>query len=102
MAVKIKYEQRYLDDELRTHIGELLDKLANVPSDDEAEEDKENVETEENGGDDDDDETDSTSEDDEGSAPKDKLKGNKNKLAQADSKAIKSNHNHNDEPMEFT
>lgn len=44
MALKIKYEQKYLDQELRNHITELLEKLSNVESDDEEElENKENM-----------------------------------------------------------
>ncbi|CAF0940492.1 unnamed protein product [Brachionus calyciflorus] len=44
MIAKIKFEQRYLDDALKSHVKELLEKLANVASDDEeAEGDKENL-----------------------------------------------------------
>ena len=50
MATKIKYEQKYLDDELRRHITELLEKLVEVPTDNEEDEevDKENRIDEEN------------------------------------------------------
>lgn len=43
MGLKIKYEQKYLDQELRNHVTELLEKLSSVPSDDEEEEDNENA-----------------------------------------------------------
>lgn len=49
LATKIKYEQKYLDDQLRNHIKELLEKLKDVPSDDEDdnnEDDKENIDEE--------------------------------------------------------
>ncbi len=41
MGAKIKYEQKYLDEQLKEHVAELLEKLAELPSDDE-DEDKEN------------------------------------------------------------
>ena len=37
LATKIKYDQKYLDDELKMHIKELLEKLSEVPSEDEDE-----------------------------------------------------------------
>ena len=43
LSLKIKYEQKYLDDQLKLHIKELLEKLANVQSDDEDTEEKENL-----------------------------------------------------------
>lgn len=44
MALKIKYDQKYLDQELRNHIVELLEKLSDVESDEEDDlEDKENM-----------------------------------------------------------
>ncbi|RNA35938.1 putative assembly chaperone of rpl4 [Brachionus plicatilis] len=43
MISKIKFEQRYLDDALKAHVKELLEKLVNVASDDEADGDKENL-----------------------------------------------------------
>lgn len=42
MIIKIKFEQRYLDDALKAHVKELLEKLVNVASDDE-DGDKENL-----------------------------------------------------------
>ena len=88
MAIKIKYEQKYLDEDLKNHINELLENLTNVQSDDEDNEDddKENLDD-----DDDDDgnfETDSDEEDEEAdncikSKDLNKLNGNsktKNKI----------------------
>lgn len=43
MISKIKFEQRYLDDGLKTHVKELLGNLANIASEDEADGDKENL-----------------------------------------------------------
>ena len=49
MASKIKYDQKYLDESLRAHIVELLEKLTDVESDDEDNdaEDKENMNSDE-------------------------------------------------------
>ena len=43
--MKINYQQRYLDEELKNHVQELLGQLKDVPSEDEedAEEEKENL-----------------------------------------------------------
>ena len=116
MSIKIKYEQKYLDDELRVHIKELLEKLANVPSDDE-----EDGGEKENLNDENDDEYDTLSEeeeDDEEDENNNKkvdknCNGNqlKSKTQQTDSKLSsessngslkKSNGKHIEEPMEFT
>lgn len=45
MGLKIKYQQKYLDQELKNHVVELLDKLKDIATDDEDDdiEDKENV-----------------------------------------------------------
>lgn len=50
LANKIKYEQRFLDDQLKSHVKELLEQLSDVKTDDEGEneeQDKENINDEE-------------------------------------------------------
>lgn len=48
MAAKIKYDQKYLDESLRSHIVELLEKLTDIATDDEDDmEDKENMNSDE-------------------------------------------------------
>lgn len=88
LAAKIKYEQRFLDDELRSHIKELVDKVAHVPSDEEDGDDKENQTSDGKKEMPDDDDADEdgfeTSSEDEESKPK-----------------LKTS-NQNDEPMELT
>lgn len=39
MGTKLNYQQRYLDEELKNHVKQLLEELASVPSDDENDED---------------------------------------------------------------
>lgn len=108
LATKIKYEQRFLDDELRSHIHELLEKLSAVPTDDEAEDEgdgeaaangESNKENKTNGNqDDDDDEFETTSDEDEPNS------NNKNsKVTNGKSKTTKQDVNNNqEEPMELT
>lgn len=47
MAAKIKYDQKYLDESLRAHIVELLEKLTEIATDDEDDMDKENMNSDE-------------------------------------------------------
>ena len=100
LATKIKYEQRFLDDELRSHIKELLDKLVDVKSDDEEEEDEEDKENE-NGEEDDLESSSDEEEDENNNEMKNGHKNeNGNKLKKKrEAKAIKDN---NEEPMELT
>ncbi len=41
--MKINYQQRYLDEELKNHVHELLGQLKEVASEDEGEDEKENL-----------------------------------------------------------
>ena len=102
LASKIKYEQKYLDDELRKHINELLEQLVNVPSDDENE-DKENGEENE----DDYDTLSEEEEDEENDINNNEFKLVDSKLSNESVKlkkgiSNKSKNKNHDEPMEMT
>jgi len=102
MAIKIKYDQKYLDEDLKNHINELLENLANVQSDDE---DNENDEDDKENLDDDDDnfETDSDEEDEEAdNCINSKNLNNSNGYSKSKNKSIDKNNNNVDESMETT
>ena len=106
LATKIKYEQKYLDDDLRGHISELLSKLTDVPSEneeDQEKEDKENIVNEPE--DEEEEEYETSSEDEENTANNNnstKLKNNNGKSSN-ELKTIKnSNKTLNEEAMELT
>lgn len=80
-----------MDDALKAHVKELLEKLANVPSDDE-EDDGEEGKEEKDGNEDDDDQYETDEDEDEG--VDDKV---------SNGKSVRDvNNNKNEEPMEFT
>jgi hypothetical protein len=102
LSNKIKYEQKYLDDQLKLHIKELLEKLVHVQSDDEDAEEKENLNDEN----DDDYETLSEEEEEEviDKGPKLNLKDSKlsENFELKKRNDLKSKDKHLEESMEFT